>query len=558
MARKAPPASISESWRESPMPMSLPPAAVTCSAKRWHLRVPTMPASSTRFRAASMRLSLDPSAAPLRRSVHDGVEAGPLAGARRSATTAQLWVAAAVVPMVASTIWLALTSDHLARPAAAAAYWGWLVAGSMAIGLCWWVRRPASRFGALLVTFGILAWLISWQGSDWPLAFDIGVLAEAPVFLLTFYLFLAFPMGRLDPPAARWLMGALGVVVAGFFLPWVLFSPAIAGAGPLTRCAPTCPANALQIGSAPSLVDVAGKAETYALLAITLATLIVYLSRLWRASRPQRRSLAAVAITSLLLLPVYFVYSFAAWILTLDSATVDALAWAVAATRALVPVGFLIVLLQADRFAARAQRTLLESLAARPSPEQWRDKIAAVLDDASLRLGYHDPATGGFAEAEGDELLRPPRAARAVWVPVNRDDQPVAAMVVDETLAEDPELVRAAASATLLAVENGALEGELRASRARILEAGDAERQRIERDLHDSAQQRLVALRIHLTLAGEQLERSDERAMLERLGVEVDDAIDELRTVARGVYPHLLSEGVGAALADVGRRSAIP
>jgi signal transduction histidine kinase len=166
--------------------------------------------------------------------------------------------------------------------------------------------------------------------------------------------------------------------------------------------------------------------------------------------------------------------------------------------------------LQADRFAAKAQRTLLESLAARPSPEQWRDKIAAVLDDASLRLGYRDPATGRFAEADGSELLPPPRVARAVWVPVDRDDQPVAAMVIDETLAEDPELVRAATSATLLGVENGALEGELRASHARILEAGVAERQRIERDLHDSAQQRLVALRIHLTLAGEQLERSDE------------------------------------------------
>ena len=82
-----------------------------------------------------MRLSLGPTAAPLRPSVHGGVEAGPLARVQRSATTTQLWVAAAIVPMVAPTVWLALTSDHLARPAAAAAYWGWLVAGSMAIGL---------------------------------------------------------------------------------------------------------------------------------------------------------------------------------------------------------------------------------------------------------------------------------------------------------------------------------------------------------------------------------------------------------------------------------------
>ena len=90
-------------------------------------------------------------------------------------------------------------------------------------------------------------------------------------------------------------------------------------------------------------------------------------------------------------------------------------------------------------------------------------------------------------------------------------------MVIDETLAEDPELVRAAASATLLAVEIGALEGELRASRERLVDAGHRERRRIERDLHDGAQQRLVALRVHLGLVGEKLGRADEQAMLDGL-----------------------------------------
>ena len=86
-----------------------------------------------------------------------------------------------------------------------------------------------------------------------------------------------------------------------------------------------------------------------------------------------------------------------------------------------------------------------------------------------------------------------------------------------------------------------------------------AERRRIERDLHDSAQQRLVALRIHLTLAGERLDRSEDRTMLERLGVEVDEIIDELRAIAHGVYPSILvDQGIGAALASVARRSAMP
>ena len=464
---------------------------------------------------------------------------------------------AAIVPLVAVTLWLTLTSDHLERPVAAAVYWGYLIAASMAIGAYWWRRRPASRFGPLLVAFGILVWVVSWQAADWPLAFDIAVLAEAPFFLLTFYLFLAFPMGRLEPTARR-LMGALGFGVVAFFLPWALFSPVIAGGGPLTGCAPACPQNALQVGSAPTVVEVAGKGETYLALAITAAVFAVYLARLGAASRPQRRTLMAVAVTSLLFLPAYFTFNSAAWVLKLEPDTLDALAWGIVGARVLLPLGFLIALLQAERFAVTVLRDLLDQLGNRPTPERWREMVAGALDDPLLRIGYHDPETGRFREADGTALERPGPDARRAWVPVERGGQPVAAMVVEETLTTDPELVHAAASSTLLAVENGALEGELRDSRARILEAGHAERRRIERNLHDSAQQRLLALRVGLTLVEEQLDRSQDRALLERLGAEVDETIDELRDVAQGVYPQLLSyAGLGEALRAVSKRSAI-
>jgi signal transduction histidine kinase len=468
-------------------------------------------------------------------------------------------VAVAVVPMVAVTVWLALSSDHLQRPVASALYWSYLTAAPMMIGLYWWARRPASRFGPLLVTFGSMAWVVSWESSNRPLPFDVGVLLEAPAFWLTFYLFLAFPMGRLQPAAARWLMGALAFAVAAFFLPWALFSPVIAGGGPLTGCAPNCPENVLQLGSAPRLVEVAGKAETYSVLAITVAVLVVYLLRLRAASVPQRRALIAVAVTSLLFLPAYFAFNFSAWILHLGQPALDALAWGIVGTRVLLPLGFLIALLQAERFAARAVQSLLERLASRPTPAQWRETIATALDDSALRLGYYDPQTESFLESDGTELVHPPAGAGLAWVPVDRDGRAVAAMVIDETLAEDPELVRAAASVTLLAVENGDLEGELRASRERILEAGNAERRRIERDLHDSAQQRLVALRIHLAIAAEQLDPAEAPRMLERLGAEVDEAIDDLRSVAHGAYPQVLVDvGVPAALAAAARQSPIP
>jgi signal transduction histidine kinase len=506
-----------------------------------------------------MRLSPGSSAEVPVLDVGEWSRTGPLFRPRVSARTAQRLVAVAIVPMVAVTVWLALSSDHLERPVASALYWSYLTAAPMMIGLYWWVRRPASRFGPLLVTFGVMAWVVSWESSNRPLPFDLGVLVEAPAFWLTFYLFLAFPMGRLQPAAARWLMGALALAVAAFFLPWALFSPVIAGGGPLTRCAPNCPENVLQLGSAPRLVDVAGKAETYAALAITVAVLVVYLLRLRAASVPQRRALIAVAVTSLLFLPAYFAFNFSAWILHLDQPTLDALAWGIVGARVLLPLGFLIALLQAERFAARALQRLLEWLASRPAPDQWRETIAAALDDSALRLGYYDPDTETFRESDGTQLVRPPAGAGLAWVPADRDGRPVAAMVIDETLAEDPELVRAAASATLLAVETGDLEGELRASRERILEAGNAERRRIERDLHDSAQQRLVALRIHLAIAAEGLDPSDSAGLFEGLGVEVDEAIDELRSVAHGAYPQLLADlGVGAALAVVARHSPIP
>ena len=467
----------------------------------------------------------------------------------------QKLVAVAIVPMAASTLALVLASDHLARPAASAVYGAYLVAACMSIGLYWWVARPASRFGPLLIAYGVCAWLIRLQGSNDPLIFDIGVLAQGPGFVLVFYLFLAYPMGRLEPAAARWLMLVLVVETVVFFIPSALLSPVLHGGGPLDRCVPECPENVLQIASAPKLVEAAGKVDTYVLLVFVVAVLLVYAMRFRSASRPQRRALTAVAATSLLFLPAYFIFNFAAGVLFVDQNTRDTLSWGLVVARVLLPLGFLVALLQSRHFATTALQRLLEKLAARPTFDQWRGMVAAALDDDALQLGYHDPRAGRFRESGGGELDPPAPPGRA-WVPVERDGQPVAAMVIDESLTEDPELVQAASWATLIAVENGSLEGELRASRTHILEAGHAERRRIERDLHDSAQQRLIALGVHLELTREKLDHEEERDALERLGGEVQAAIDELREVAHGLRPPTLADaGVGSALKEVAARS---
>src|SRR4051794_33641065 len=477
-----------------------------------------------------------------------------VAGAR----ALQAAVAAAIVPIGVSAIWLAATGAHVEHPTATALYRCYLAVVPMLVGLYWWHRRPASRFGPLLIGFGLAAWVVSWQSSDRALVFDLGVLAEGPAAFLTFYLFLAFPAGRLRTTTERVLMAAWAVALCAFFLPPALGAPVIVGAGPLSGCVPACPDNVLQAATAPKLIEVLGRLATYAALVVTAATLAVYWRRLRTASAPRRRALIAVAATSLLFLPIFFTYHFSRQILELDTATLDTMSWFVVGARVLLPLGFLVALFQAELFAGVARGMLLERLLNRPSPQRWRDDVAATLDDPALRLGYWDLERDRYIEADGRELIAPSDGSDRVWVHVDRDNRRVAAMVIDGALAEDPELVRAATSATALAVENGTLAGELRDSRARILAAGDAERRRIERDLHDGAQQRLVALRVHLSMASDELDGSEHQMLVDKLGGEVEDALDDLRTLATGVYPPILGgAGVAAALHSASRHAAI-
>src|SRR3954454_4028646 len=162
-----------------------------------------------------------------------GLPASLALGGRRVRTGAFVM---AIVALAAVSAVLAATSGHVQHPTATSLYYGYLVAASLLAPLCGHVRRPSSSFGPLLAAFGLSAWAISWQGSDWPLPFDLAVLAEAVYFTLTYYLFLAFPSGRLKTTVNRALIAACAVAAAAFFLPWALLSPVIQGGGPLSVC----------------------------------------------------------------------------------------------------------------------------------------------------------------------------------------------------------------------------------------------------------------------------------------------------------------------------------
>lgn len=202
------------------------------------------------------------------------------------------------------------------------------------------------------------------------------------------------------------------------------------------------------------------------------------------------------------------------------------------------------------------------------TPGALRDALRRSLGDPTLRLAYWVSETRGFVDLRGRPFELPWEGSSQTATMVERDGRRVAALVHDASLRDAPELLEAVTSAASLALENERLHAELRAyvddlreSRARIVEAGDAERRRLERNLHDGAQQRLVAMSLHLRLLEARLATDPAAAapLVMELREELAEALDELRELARGIHPAILTDrGLAPALEVVAARSDVP
>jgi signal transduction histidine kinase len=204
----------------------------------------------------------------------------------------------------------------------------------------------------------------------------------------------------------------------------------------------------------------------------------------------------------------------------------------------------------------------------RTPPGHVREALARTLGDPSLELALWLPERGCYVDSQGRSVeLPPPGAERAVTV-LGPPDTPVAALLHDPALLQRRSLVEAAGAAASLALENERLQAELRAqlaelraSRARIVQAGDEERRRLERNLHDGAQQRLLGLGLALQLARAELGAGANGAseVLDEAEQELRTALDELRELARGIHPAILTDqGLEAAVRSLAERSPAP
>jgi signal transduction histidine kinase len=195
-----------------------------------------------------------------------------------------------------------------------------------------------------------------------------------------------------------------------------------------------------------------------------------------------------------------------------------------------------------------------------------RELLAESLGDRSVAIAYWLPDREAFVDEAGHPVALPEPGSGRAWTAVEQDGRRVAAIVHDAALDTSPELVEAAAAASSLAIDNERLKADLRArvedlrvSRLRIVEAADEARRRIERDLHDGAQQQLLALALELRVLRSSISDPEAGPLVDGLAVRLEAALRDLRELARGIHPAILTRsGLDPAITALAARSPVP
>jgi len=438
---------------------------------------------------------------------------------------------------------------------------GWSLAF---LGLVFWARHRRNGFGPLLVAAGFAWFLREWANPDVGsgIAFTIGLVGVVACAPLVGHAALAYPNGRLASNADRVLLSFAyaGAVVLLGFLPTAVFDP------PAQGCF-DCPKNLILVGGDQSLF---GTFNRWGIRLGLVWTLLIVLLIAWRLFR-SRSALAVVgpilgpAGAFLLLVSWGFRHSLDRGFLSNDR--FDQRVWRYeAAALFVLALGVGWGLLRGKWVRASVARLVVD-LRQSPRPGGVRNALAHMLADPSLQLAYVRERGEGYVGADGRPVEIEVGPSRAV-TPLLRDGRPFAAVVHSATLLDDPALVEDVLSAARLAVENERLQAEvraqledLRASRARIVETGDAERRRLERDLHDGAQQRIVGLTLALQLLKSQLGPQPDADLASRIDdaqTELRKALAELREIAHGIHPAVLSdEGLAAAVEALAEHSPV-
>jgi signal transduction histidine kinase len=477
-----------------------------------------------------------------------------------TAATAAVGMTAAAGVLGASAQTSEPTADAVLRAA--------IVAAPLGAAFYAWRLIPFQRFAHLLAMAGVVGFATTLAEARDPTLYSVGRAAGWTLELLLVALLLAFPDGPLRGRDDRRLVLAMGTVVAVFYFPTLLLTESFQVPSPYTSCVDDCPVNAFSLyhgdlAFAPLFLGT-GSVLVFAIMAGVLVRLR---RRILDASAVQREALAPVFAIGMVragLVGTLIVLRQAGANMDLVQAGATLIAWATPA----IAVAFIAGLFRSRLAAEQTVRALAASV--RGAPPALQRSVAKAFADPTLELTFPLQAQPHrWVDCHG-EPVPVPTASEERCFRLVRDGHHriVGALTGDRVLADRPELLDVATGLIAVAVEQRRLEEETQAatreaqdSRARLAESADAERRRIERDLHDGAQQRLVAMRIELGLIEDLLLDDPESAAarIRELEASADEALEELRSLAHGVRPPLLNDrGLADAVRAALARSTLP
>ena len=482
-----------------------------------------------------------------------GVAEGRLGLRRALLTLAAAGLLLGVV--VAYAIATSRHTDHRGLEATIALVIGW---GFVGTGLYAWWRRPENRFGLLMTVAGFLFFVSELGSANSSLVFTVATLCGNLFLAVVVHMLLAMPSGRLRTRGERVFVVGMYVFASPLSRVYVLL------ADPRDFGCDGCPPSSWLIADDPDFAHSWDTVVNWVALVMFLLA-AAFLWRHWhQANRAERRVLGPVLVTGLTimaLLEVGLIGQLA------GHATIAELGYY--ATQAAIlplPYAFMASLARSRVTRGDAISELMASLAQAP---------VAGGDPRRARARPRRPGARARVLAAGVRDLRrrgrpvgrprPPRRGPEPRTLIGRNGGRVGALVHDALLLEEQRLLDAAAGAAAISLENVRLNvelrarlEELRASRSRIVEAGDAERRRLERNLHDGAQQRLVAVALQLRLLRNRID-GDETAqeLAASAAEELTRSLDELRELARGLHPAVLEQGLEAALQALATRSSV-
>jgi signal transduction histidine kinase len=442
----------------------------------------------------------------------------------------------------------AATSERLPHPLIGVLVVTWISVPYLVSGLIAWWRQPVSRLGPLMLAAGFVTPLSLLPFAREELWISVGELFEVLPAAMYLHVFLAYPTGRLRSRLER-------VVVVSCYLATTLLSVAKVVLG-------LYPSNLFTVTDQPTVALWVERVQFATLCALLLSGAVLLHRRRRHPGRPRRRIAALLVDTFGLVLVSLAALSLGGIRPWPGIGVVQAIT---SLAMGLAPVVFLIGLL--DLRLARADiGGLLVELDQDPTVD-LQAPLARALHDPSLELAYWLAEPGTWADQNGRPLALPAGDQRRSVRLIHRDHEPVAALFFDPTLDDQEELLNAVSAAAGIALDNGRLRAELRArvqelhsSRARALEAGRRERQRLERNLHDGAQQRLVGISIELGSLENQITTDPQlRRRLTRTREEVSASLAQLRDIAHGIYPAVLTgHGLSVALESLAASAAVP